>query len=309
MERDDWKSQIELDRWTNELERLSNKHYKAADTAMFNAYKDTLREIKVDLKKYVENYETLSFSKRLEAERLFKAAVDIDQVLDTTFKKVGQAAVEYKTTEAALGYNGVFYAMEGRDNLQFTGFGINKRFIEATVNAPVAGKRLSTRLYQNQQKLAKTMTNTIIRETAKGKGYAYIAKRVADQTEASYKQSLRIARTEAGRVQTIATQKGYDDAVELGVEGLEKTWVAGMDKRTRESHRQLDGQTVPYDKNFKSSSGAQGPGPRMMGKASEDIACRCTTIAVVGEVEPELRRIGGKVTEYTTYSKWLKAKG
>ena len=290
MDRDDWKSQIELDRWTNELERLSNKQYKAADTAMFNAYKDTLREIKVDLKNYVENYETLSFSKRLEAERLFKAAGDIDQVLDTTFKKVGQAAVDYKTAEASLGYNGVFYAMEGRDNLQFTGFGINKRFIEATVNAPVAGKRLSTRLYQNQQKLAKTMTNTIIRETAKGKGYAYIAKRVADQTEASYKNSLRIARTEAGRVQTLATQKGYDDAVELGVTELQKRWVSSMDRRTRESHGIADGQTVNYDANFQVGS-ATGSGPRNMGRAEEDINCfPADTLTQAGDVDGAYKR-------------------
>lgn len=307
MEKDDWHSQVELDAWTNELERLSNKNYKTTDAAIFKAYKETLAEIKDILKNYVDNYEKLSFSKRLEAERLFKAAAEIDQLLDTTFKKVGQASVSYKTAEATLGYNGAYYSMEGRNNLQFTSFGIDKDFIEATVKAPVAGKRLSKRLYYNRLRLAKVTTNAIIRLTAQGKGYAHIARRITDLTEASYKQSMRIARTEAGRVRTIATQKAYDDAAELGVTDLKKMWAAGLDSRTRDSHRLLDGQKVPHDENFKTVDGVEGPGPRNMGAAEEDINCRCTTIPIVDDVDPELRRAGDKFIEHKTYTEWEKS--
>lgn len=305
MNKDDWKSDIELDAWTNELERISNKNYKAADTAIFNAYKQSLSEIKVLLKDYVENYETLTFSQKLEAERLFRAAGNIDEVLDTNFKKVGQATVAYKTAEAQVGYNGVFYTIEGKENIDFAAvqFGLDKKFIETAVNAPVAGKRLSTRLYRNRDKLARETTNFIIRETSKGKGYAYIAKRISESTEASYKQSLRIARTEAGRVRTITTQKGYDDAQELGVTELQKRWVAGLDSRTRETHGAADGQTVNHDEDFRVGD-SRGPGPRLLGDAGEDINCRCTTVPIVGEYAPELRRVDGEYVKYKTYTQW-----
>lgn len=309
MQKDDWKSDIELDAWTNELERISNKNYKTADAAIFRAYKESLDEIKEQLQEYVENYENLTFSQRLEAERLFRTAGQIDEVLDTNFKHVGQSITQYKTAEAALGYNGVFYTIEGKENLNFaaTQFGLDQKFIENVVNAPVAGKRLSTRLYKNRNKLAREATNLIIRETAKGKSYGQIAKRLSDMTEASYKQSLRIARTEAGRVRTITTQKGYEDAAEAGVNELQKRWVSGLDSRTRETHGAADGQTVAHDENFLVGD-SRGPGPRMMGDAGEDINCRCTTVPVVGDVAPELRLIDGEHKPYRTYTQWLNTK-
>lgn len=307
MDKSDWQSAVELDAWTNELERLSTRHYKTADAAIFNAYKETLAEMKVRLKEYVDNYQKLTFSQRIEAERLFRSAGEIDQLLSTTFKKVGLAAATYKTAEAELGYAGVFYAIEGRDNLTFGTINLDRRFIETAVNAPVADKRLSERLYTNRKKLARATTSMIIRETAKGKGYAHIAKRVADQTEASYKQSMRIARTEAGRVRSIATQQAYEDAHDLGVEELQKKWVAGMDSRTRESHGIADGQVVGYDEDFHVGQG-KGKGPRNLGHPGEDINCRCTTIAVVGQYDPSLRRIDGEVTGYKTYTEWAKDK-
>lgn len=37
----------------------------------------------------------------------------------------------------------------------------------------------------------------------------------------------------------------------------------------------MDGQTINAGENFKSPSGAEGPGPGMMGTAAEDVLCRC----------------------------------
>jgi len=308
MQKDDWKPDIELDAWTNELERISIKNYKTADTAIFKAYKETLEEMKEELREYVENYETLTFSQKMDAQRVFRNAARIDEMLDTNFKVVGQEAVSYKTAEGALGYNGTFYTLEGKENLNFTmDFGLDEKFLEQVVKQPVAGKRLSTRLYKNRDKLAREATNLIIRETSKGKGYGYIAKRLSDMTEASYKQSMRIARTEAGRVRSITTQKGYDNAKKLGVNELQKKWVSGLDSRTRATHGAADGQTVDHDEKFHVGD-SYGLGPRMLGDAGEDINCRCTTVPVIGSVDPELRRVDGEISDYITYTQWAKRK-
>jgi len=297
----------QLDFWNYELDRISIKNYAVANNKLFANYQSTLAEIKKELRDYIDNYENLTFSQRLEAERLFRTAGQIDSILGGNSEEVNQIIKDYKTADAMLGYNGAMYSLEGRYRMVLEGFGLDKKFIENVVNSPVAGKRLSTRLYKNREKLARETTNMIIRETSKGKGYAHIARRITELTEANYKQSLRIARTEAGRVRTITTQRGYDDAVDLGVDGLQKRWVSGLDGRTRDSHGAADGQTVDHDEDFIVGD-ARGPGPRMTGDAGEDINCRCTTIPIVDNIAPELRLVDGEYQEYKTYSEWRKSK-
>lgn len=59
-----------------------------------------------------------------------------------------------------------------------------------------------------------------------------------------------------------------------------KSWLAALDDRTRDSHREAHGQTVGLNEPF-TVGGATGDGPGLMGAAEEDINCRCTTIAVL----------------------------
>lgn len=176
------------------------------------------------------------------------------------------------------------------------------------VNAPVAGKRLSKRLYQYRDKLADNVTQNIITGLFEGKSYAEIARRVNEETEASYKQALRIARTEAGRTQSTTTQKGYIEAKKKGID-IQKRWLATLDKKTRHDHRELDGQTIEVDEKF-SVRGHTAEGPRLFGVAREDVNCRCTTIEVIDGVAPELRKNNEtkEASEYKNYEDWLQGK-
>lgn len=84
-----------------------------------------------------------------------------------------------------------------------------------------------------------------------------------------------IARTEVLPAYTYATHEAWaqSDVVEA------KTWIATNDDRTRETHREMHGQTVGLDEDFTSPGGATGQGPGLMGDIGEDANCRCTTIA------------------------------
>ena len=176
------------------------------------------------------------------------------------------------------------------------------------VNAPVAGKRLSKRLYQYRDKLTDNVTQNIITGLFEGKSYAEIARRVNEETEASYKQALRIARTEAGRTQSTTTQKGYIEAKKQGID-IQKRWLATLDKKTRHDHRELDGQTVEVDGKF-SIRGHTAKGPRLFGVASEDVNCRCTTIEVIDGISPELRKDNEskEMIKYKNYDEWLNSR-
>lgn len=296
----------QLDRWNKELERLSAASYREASSELYSFYKDALKQLKKEIKVYIENYETLSFSKRLEVEQQIAVARRIDEIIDFLNDNTNNSIRKQIESEIDRGYYGTWYALEGNENIQIDFPMLDERYVKRLVHSPVDGKTFSKRLYDHQSDLANKATNELLMGAVRGEGYEAVAKRVAEQTEASYKQALRIARTEGGRARSSAKQQAYRAAERKGVK-LEKMWMATLDKKTRHSHRALDGQTVPVKGKFK-HNGYYADGPRLFGVASQDINCRCTTIAVVNGLKPELRRDNEtkKVIPYKSYNDWLK---
>lgn len=298
----------QLNKWQQELKQLTAKQYQKTDSQLFNLYRKQLIDIKKKLKHYTDNADNLSFSTRLEVERLFNVAKDIDIILSSSYPSIEEAIKAYSAGQAQQGYYGVWYSLEQSQNIVLQLPLINHDYVMNLVNAPVAGKRLSKRLYQYRDKLADNVTQNIITGLFEGKSYAEIARRVNEETEASYKQALRIARTEAGRTQSTTTQKGYIEAKKKGID-IQKRWLATLDKKTRHDHRELDGQTIEVDEKF-SVRGHTAEGPRLFGVAREDVNCRCTTIEVIDGVAPELRKNNEtkEASEYKNYEDWLQGK-
>lgn len=298
----------QANKWKQELQKLQQANYKQTDSELFNVYRRSLLDIREKLKGYTENAENLSFSTRLEVERLFHVAEEINDILQASTPEVERAIKQYSAKQAEQGYYGVWYTLEQSQNITLGMPLINHEYVRALVNQPVAGKRLSKRLYQARDRLAQNMTHNIITGLFEGKSYAEIAGWVNEETEASYKQALRIARTEASRTQSATTQRGYEQAKELGVD-IKKQWLATLDKHTRHSHQELDGQIVDIEEKF-SIRGHEAEGPCLFGIASEDINCRCTTIEVVEGISPELRRDNEskEMIGYQNYGDWLKSK-
>jgi SPP1 gp7 family putative phage head morphogenesis protein len=86
----------------------------------------------------------------------------------------------------------------------------------------------------------------------------------------------RIARTE-----TIgATNLGAYEAIKQSGLVARKEWIATLDERTRDSHDNIDGESVELDDTF--SNGLKYPGDPD-GELSEFINCRCT----IGHIFPE----------------------
>lgn len=299
----------QLDKWNKELEALSKKRYKKMDNELYNAYKDGLKQLKLEIKQYIDAYDSLSFSKRLKVERQLEVAIRINDIINKMGGKEEQLLRNFISDEGTQGYFGTFYALEGAENIQINFAMLPEDYISELVNKPVAGKRLSTRLYINRTKLAQEATTALLQGAFKGEGYAKVAKRVGELTEANYKQSLRIARTEGGRVQSAAKQKSYEDAETMGIK-IEKQWMSTLDEKTRTSHQEIDGQRVGVNEKF-TVDGKQADGPRLFGVAGLDINCRCTTIPVVNDIAPEFRvdNTTGEHIKYTNYNEWAESKG
>lgn len=295
----------QLNKWQQELENLSRRSEVETNKKLHKYYQEALREIKKEVKQYIEQYDELSFSKKLEAERLMEVGKHMDSILSKTYSKANQSISNFSRGQAEQGYYGTWYAIEGAENIQLDMSMLPERYIQQLVNHPVKGKTFSKRLYDYRDKLAKNVTSALNYAAVHGQGYAVAAKRIGELTEASYKQAFRIARTEGGRVQSTAKQRSYKEAKKKGVD-LKKKWLSTLDGVTRDTHRSLDGQVVEVDEEFESSSGAKAEGPRLFGVAEEDIHCRCTTVAEVEGISSELRKDNetGDVIDYKNYNEW-----
>ncbi len=108
-----------------------------------------------------------------------------------------------------------------------------------------------------------------------------IARKIKKDAKFGIKRSRTIARTESTKAVNMATDQAYQTAAANGI-NIRKEWLSSRDDKVRETHVELDGQTVGVNEDFVvKSTGASGPSPAAFGEASEDINCRCTIIAVV----------------------------
>lgn len=132
--------------------------------------------------------------------------------------------------------------------------------------------------WKDIQSGTKTKLTEVIRKgIVDGQSGSQLRRNVRDALgDLSSVRSKAIARTET----TGALNAGHESAYKyLGSRGMikGKTWSAIGDKRTRWSHKQMDGQTVPYDRPF-NVFGSLGmyPGDYRL-PAEERVNCRCTT--------------------------------
>ncbi|CDI47496.1 minor head protein [Lactococcus lactis subsp. lactis Dephy 1] len=269
-------------------------------------YENISKSVNQKIEDWLEHYGDLSFSKRIEFERLLNVSNEIRQILGEPSINIAETIKNHVLTEGANGYNSVYYSLETGYNLDLNFHSLDNKFLTELMNSPVAGSTLSKRLYKYRNELASKISDAIARGMSFGYGYDRMALEISTITEANYRQALRIARTEGGRVRSITTQKGYEEVKEKGVD-LKKQWMATNDGRTRTDHSLLNGQIQEVDEDFKIGS-YKAQGPRMFGVAEEDINCRCTTVTVVNGIAPKLNREGENFYQ-KKYDDWLKEQG
>lgn len=89
--------------------------------------------------------------------------------------------------------------------------------------------------------------------------------------------AIRNARTSVTSAQNSGRMESFSRAEDMGIE-LEKEWMATLDSRTRDSHRDLDGEHQKNKDEF--SNGLMYPGDPS-GDPAEVYNCRCTMTAIL----------------------------
>lgn len=139
---------------------------------------------------------------------------------------------------------------------------------------PKISKNLYTKLGEDVNFLKKRIANNISRGIATASEYKVIARNIAADSNVGFNRAMRIARTEGHGVQVQAAVDVQHKAKEKGAD-IVKQWDAALDGRTRESHRQVDGEIRELDEKF--SNNMMYPSDPA-GGAAEVVNCRCALL-------------------------------
>ena len=154
-----------------------------------------------------------------------------------------------------------------------------KEVAQATAqSAGYLDKVLSEKLYEDTHKVAMKTIGQISKGFAMNESYATISANVSRSASVSLNNALRIVRTESHRITNEVKIKTIQKAKDKGADVV-KQWDSTIDRRTRPTHIELDGQLRELDQPFKiPSTGATAMYPGGFGIAKEDIHCRCALL-------------------------------
>lgn len=130
---------------------------------------------------------------------------------------------------------------------------------------------------------------------------------VKEKLNSFIKRNNNIYQNEANKVFNIRDIKRYEHAEKIGLK-FKKVWLSTLDLKTRNNHKLLDGQVA--DKNgYFTIGGNKTLMPKLFGISSEDVNCRCTTLALFDNLKYDERRENTgnkKVINSINYGDWYK---
>lgn len=162
----------------------------------------------------------------------------------------------------------------------------------------------------NRQKLTSAITQGILQ----GESVPNIARRVSSVVGMNMSASIRAARTACTSAECAGRISSYERAEDMGID-LVQEWVATLDGRTRDEHREADGQQVAVGEPFDvGGEELRWPGDPA-GSAENTYNCRCTVRSRVqgfdgagGDWESAAGERWSRLPSGMTYEKWKAGK-
>jgi SPP1 gp7 family putative phage head morphogenesis protein len=262
-----------LNKREKEAQQVFLDNEKAVLKKLENNYKDALSEInsKIELLMSRQDADMQHVIYQVEYQKALKKQVEA--ILETLHSNEFETVSEYLTKSYEDGFITTMYNLQGQGIPLI--FPIDQ---EQVVNAIQHETKLSESLYAklglDTKDLSKKIAGEISRGLSGGQMYSEIARNIAGWAMIPKNNAMRIARTEAHRIQTRASMNACDKAKSKGAEVV-KQWDASLDKRTRDSHRDVDGEIRELDEPF--SNGLMYPGDPS-GSAAEVVNCRCALL-------------------------------
>lgn len=278
---------------------------KRTEKALKVEYQKALDAVREELAKAEAKYGPLSMPVMSKSNRLKKLEKTLNDHLNEINKQVLKITDDHSVNVYRENYYNAGYALETELQEKLSFNLINKDTIRNSVENPLNKLAIDN----NADAVKRKIRSSITQGLAQGKSVKDMSKMVKKDLQTNANNATRIVRTETTRVQSLAIQQAGEKAANKGLE-LVKEWVATLDDRTRDRHRELDGVTIGINEEFK-IDGFSAQRPADFGAAEMDINCRCRLIYKPKEgTEAEYRRARGTngknaVIPYKTFNDWF----
>lgn len=256
-----------------EVQQVFLDNEKAVLKKLEENYKDALDEInsKIELLMARQDADMQHVIYQVEYQKALRTQVQ--SILETLQTNEFETVSAYLAASYEDGFVGTMYDLQGQGIPLI--FPINQAQIVAAIQHETKlSENLYTSLGKDVKDLQKKIAGEISRGISGGHMYSEITRNIASWAQIPKNRAMTIARTEAHRIQTKATMDAQHKAKNKGADVV-KQWDASLDKKTRDSHRQVDGEIRELDEPF--SNGLMYPGDPD-GGAGEVINCRCALL-------------------------------
>lgn len=238
------------------------------------AREDVISNIKaLEARTDIENLRAIVYQKNYQ-EALKK---QLDAILDTMNAKQFTTISDYLGKSYEESFLGVLYDLHGQGIPLI--FPIDQ---EQAARAIQIDSKISEGLYQRLGVDTRLLKNAIRANVSRGiassTSWAQVARNIQNRMNVGMNRAIRIARTEGHRIQNESRLDAQTKAKQGGA-NVVKQWDSTLDKRTRPTHQQLDGQIREINEPFEiPSNGRKSMYPGAFGIAAEDINCRCAIL-------------------------------
>lgn len=283
----------ETDRRLKKLERKIHAEYEQASKEVQTKLDDYLRrfQIKDNIKREAvaageitqEEYTKWRTGQIMIGKRWEEMRDTLAQDLTNTDKIAMSMVKGYMPDVYALNHNyGTFEAEKG--SMIDTSYTLyDRQTVENLMKKnpdllPKPSVDIPKDLQWNKRHIVSAITQGILQ----GEDIRKISKRLQGVTDMDRRAAIRNARTMTTSAENAGRSDSYVRAKEMGIE-MEQVWLATLDERTRDSHRELDGEAIKVGDKWhhpKFSNGLRYPGDPD-GPPAEVYNCRCTLIAQV----------------------------
>ena len=247
--------------------------------ALEESYQKALNDIngviaKLLARKDTENLQAIIY--QLKYQRLLKS--EIEGFLNALHTQNYQLIDNYLKDSYITAHIGTLFDLQGQGVPLILPLDQEQMISAITLNSKLSAPLYNSLGYDIEH-LKINVVSEISRGIAQRLTYAEMARNLSAKTKLSKNRTLNIARTEGHRIQQEATYNLQARAIKKGAK-IFKQWDSTLDKKTRPTHRELDGQMIGVNDYFHSSGGGKALYPGGFGDPKEDCNCRCCLVQV-----------------------------
>ena len=247
--------------------------------ALEESYQKALNDIngviaKLLARKDTENLQAIIY--QLKYQRLLKS--EIEGFLNALHTQNYQLIDDYLKDSYITAHIGTLFDLQGQGVPLILPLNQEQMISAITLNSKLSAPLYNTLGY-NIDYLKISVMAELSRGIAQRLSYAEMARNLSATTKVDFNKTFRIARTEGHRIQQEATYNLQARAIKKGAK-IFKQWDSTLDRKTRPTHRELDGQIIGVNDYFHSSGGGKALYPGGFGDPKEDCNCRCCLVQV-----------------------------